>query len=61
MPIFYTKLAALLWLSRNSKNKMAYSIEQLNTQKLAAISAGDTVKAAFIQNLINAIRERVKK
>jgi len=40
---------------------MAYSIEHLTAQKLAAISAGDTVKAAFIQNLINAILERIKK
>jgi hypothetical protein len=40
---------------------MAYSIEQLSAQKLAAIRAGNTVKAAFIQNLINAISERVKK
>jgi len=40
---------------------MAYSIEQLSAQKLVAMSAGNTVKAAFIQNLINAISERVKK
>jgi hypothetical protein len=40
---------------------MAYSIEHLSAQQAAAISAGNTVKAAFIQNLINAIFERVKK
>jgi hypothetical protein len=39
---------------------MTYSLEQLSAQKLAAMSAGNTVKAAFIQNLINAILERVK-
>lgn len=40
---------------------MSYSLDQLNTQQAAAIRAGDTVKAAFIQNLINAIFERVTK
>jgi hypothetical protein len=40
---------------------MTYSIEQLSAQQAAALRAGDTVKAAFIQNLINAIRERVTK
>jgi hypothetical protein len=40
---------------------MTYSIKQLNAQKLAAIRAGNTIKAAFIQNLINAIFERATK